>query len=166
RAVVPRARRAAPDALARLDARRRPGRAHTGSLGRDLPGRRDRGHGARVQLLRRRIADAPGSSGGDLVSVDGAAPLLELDHVEVGFATDDGVVSAVSAVSLAGAQGEIFGLGGESGCGKTTLAMATMGLLPASASVRGAVRFEGRDLVGLDPEELRRLRRGPISSVV
>ena len=91
--------------------------------------------------------------------------VLQLEHVEVGFATDDGTVSAVSDVSLSVAQGEIFGLVGESGCGKTTLAMATMGLLPTSATVRGAVRFEGNDLVGLEPEELRRLRGDRISMV-
>ena len=43
--------------------------------------------------------------------------------------------------------------------------MATMGLLPASATVGGAVRFEGNDLVGLEPEELRRLRGDRISMV-
>ncbi|HTG47453.1 MAG TPA: ABC transporter ATP-binding protein [Actinomycetota bacterium] len=93
------------------------------------------------------------------------APLLALEHVHVGFATDEGVVSAVSDVSLAVNAGEIFGLVGESGCGKTTLAMAAMGLLPHSASVHGAVRFEGRDLVGLPEEDLRRLRGDRISMV-
>ena len=91
--------------------------------------------------------------------------LLVLEHVEVGFATDDGQVSAVSDVSLSVSEGEIFGLVGESGCGKTTLAMATMGLLPASATVRGSVRFQGRDLVALPPEELRLLRGDRISMV-
>ena len=92
-------------------------------------------------------------------------PILTLEHVDVGFATDDGTVSAVSDVSLSVAAGEIFGLVGESGCGKTTLAMATMGLLPPSATVSGSVRFQGRELVGLAPEDLRRLRGDRISMV-
>ena len=91
--------------------------------------------------------------------------LLMLEHVEVGFATDGGQVSAVSDVSLAVSEGEIFGLVGESGCGKTTLAMATMGLLPASATVNGSIRFQGRDLVALASEELRLLRGDRISMV-
>src|SRR6266508_2305628 len=91
--------------------------------------------------------------------------LLVLEHVDVGFATDEGQVSAVSDVSLSVAEGEIFGLVGESGCGKTTLAMATMGLLPRTATVSGSVRFQGLELVGLGDEELRRLRGDRISMV-
>ncbi len=91
--------------------------------------------------------------------------LLVLENVDVGFATDEGQVSAVSDVSLSVAEGEIFGLVGESGCGKTTLAMATMGLLPRTATVSGSVRFQGRELVGLGDEELRRLRGDRISMV-
>jgi peptide/nickel transport system ATP-binding protein len=91
--------------------------------------------------------------------------LLVLEHVDVGFATDGGRVSAVSDVSLSVAEGEIFGLVGESGCGKTTLAMATMGLLPRTATVSGSIRFRDHDLVGLSGEELRRLRGDRISMV-
>jgi peptide/nickel transport system ATP-binding protein len=91
--------------------------------------------------------------------------LLRLEHVDVGFAAEDGRVSAVSDVSLSVSEGEIFGLVGESGCGKTTLAMALMGLLPATAHVTGSVRFQGVELVGLPPDELRRLRGDRISMI-
>jgi len=91
--------------------------------------------------------------------------LLTLAHVDVGFATDEGTVSAVSDVSLTVEEGEIFGLVGESGCGKTTLAMALMGLLPATASVAGSVRFGERELFGLADEELRQLRGDRISMI-
>jgi peptide/nickel transport system ATP-binding protein len=91
--------------------------------------------------------------------------VLTLEHVDVGFATEAGRVSAVSDVSLSVAEGEIFGLVGESGCGKTTLAMALMGLLPVNASVVGSVRFQGVELVGLAPEEFRRLRGDRISMI-
>ena len=91
--------------------------------------------------------------------------LLTLEHVSVEFLAEEGRVSAVSDVSLSVAEGEIFGLVGESGCGKTTLAMATMGLLPKSSRTRGAIRFQDRDLVSLSPEELRLLRGDRISMV-
>jgi peptide/nickel transport system ATP-binding protein len=91
--------------------------------------------------------------------------LLTLEHVDVGFATEDGRVSAVSDVSLSVSEGEIFGLVGESGCGKTTLAMALMGLLPATAHVAGSVRFQGLELFGLSPDELRKLRGDRISMI-
>ena len=93
------------------------------------------------------------------------AALLTLEHVSVEFLAKEGRVSAVSDVSLTVSEGEIFGLVGESGCGKTTLAMATMGLLPQSSRVRGAMRFQDRDLVSLSPEEFRRLRGDRISMV-
>jgi peptide/nickel transport system ATP-binding protein len=91
--------------------------------------------------------------------------LLALEHLDVGFTTEAGRVSAVSDVSLAVAEGEIFGLVGESGCGKTTLAMALMGLLPSTARVTGSVRFQGVELIGLPPEDLRRLRGDRLSMI-
>jgi oligopeptide/dipeptide ABC transporter ATP-binding protein len=91
---------------------------------------------------------------------------LELSEVSVEFATAGGPVSAVSNVSLTIPRGEIFGLVGESGCGKTTLSLAALGLLPDSATVSGAIRVTGRDLVGLDEERLRELRGNAVSMIV
>jgi oligopeptide/dipeptide ABC transporter ATP-binding protein len=87
--------------------------------------------------------------------------LLRLDHVSVLY----GRVSAVSDVSVAVDEGEIFALVGESGCGKTTLAMAIMGLLPRSASVAGTIEFLGRDLTALGEGERAALRGDRISMV-
>jgi oligopeptide/dipeptide ABC transporter ATP-binding protein len=87
--------------------------------------------------------------------------VLSLKHVSVRY----GPVSAVTDVSVAVAEGEIFALVGESGCGKTTLALAVMGLLPASASVEGAIEFLGRDLTALDEHEHAALRGDRISMV-
>src|SRR6185436_19857479 len=135
-ALVPRPRRPAAHLVLGRDARRRPRRAVAGAVGRGVAGGGDRDRGARLRVLRRWTAQAPRSDGGDRVS-----DLLTLEHVDVGFASEQGRVSAVSDVSLSVAEGEIFGLVGESGCGKTTLAVALMGLLPASATVTGSVRF-------------------------
>jgi oligopeptide/dipeptide ABC transporter ATP-binding protein len=90
------------------------------------------------------------------------APALELEHVSVEF----GAASAVSDVSLAVAPGEIVGLVGESGCGKTTLSLAAMGLLPATAKVSGEIRLEGEAISGYDEERLRRVRGDRIAIVV
>ncbi len=92
-------------------------------------------------------------------------PLLDLEDVHVSFGEGAGAVSAVSGVSLRVREGEIFGLVGESGCGKTTLALALIRLLPSIAVVRGAIRFDGRDLVDLDAEAMRALRGDRISMV-
>ncbi|MGZ4155074.1 MAG: ABC transporter ATP-binding protein, partial [Actinomycetota bacterium] len=94
-----------------------------------------------------------------------ASSLLDLQDVHVSFGAGDGRVSAVAGVSLRVQQGEIFGLVGESGCGKTTLALALMRLLPTTAAVRGAIRFDGRNLVDLDAEAMRALRGDRISMV-
>jgi peptide/nickel transport system ATP-binding protein len=92
-------------------------------------------------------------------------PVLTFDGVSVGFKAGGSTLSAVSDVSASVREGEIFGLVGESGCGKTTLALATMGLLPPNANVTGAIRFEGRDLHGLDDDAMRSLRGDRISMV-
>ena len=63
---------------------------------------------------------------------------------------------AVRGVSFAVAPGEVLGLIGESGSGKTTVARAVMGLV---RSARGNIRFEGREMLGLSERELRRVRR-------
>jgi peptide/nickel transport system ATP-binding protein len=87
--------------------------------------------------------------------------VLRLDHVSVRY----GQVSAVSDVSLSVAEGEIFALVGESGCGKTTLALAIMGLLPASVALAGTIEFLGRDLTALSEDERTALRGDRISMV-
>ena len=76
-------------------------------------------------------------------------------------------MAAVSGASLDLEPGEAVGLLGESGCGKTTLLLAILGLLPEAARVvRGSVRFRGRELLGLPAAELRRLRGAEIAIVL
>ncbi len=76
------------------------------------------------------------------------SPLLEVDELHVWFDLEDGgELHAVQGVSLKLEAGERLGLVGESGCGKTTSALAIMGLLPANASAAGRVLLDGKDLL-------------------
>jgi peptide/nickel transport system ATP-binding protein len=89
-----------------------------------------------------------------------AAPVLAVDDLRVWYGTARGAVRAVDGVSLHLDAGETLGLVGESGCGKSTLGRGILGLLPDVAAIAGSVRFQGRELVGVPPAEMRELR-GP-----
>jgi oligopeptide/dipeptide ABC transporter ATP-binding protein len=86
-----------------------------------------------------------------------AEPVLSIHDLSVTYA---GGVQAVRGVGLELRAGEIVALVGESGCGKSTVALAVQGLLPSSARVTGAVRVGGTLLGGPDRERLRRAMRG------
>jgi oligopeptide/dipeptide ABC transporter ATP-binding protein len=92
-------------------------------------------------------------------------PLLSVDRLELTFTGQETEVPAVRGVSLDIGPGETVALVGESGCGKSVTALGLMGLLPGSTRVRGSVRFEGRELIGLPAAELRRVRGGQIAMV-
>jgi peptide/nickel transport system ATP-binding protein len=89
-------------------------------------------------------------------------PLLSVEGLEVGFATDAGLARVLDRVTLSLGSGEIMGLVGESGCGKTTLARAILGILPKNVArvSNGAILFEGRDLLTVDPKRLAAEVRG------
>jgi glutathione transport system ATP-binding protein len=85
-------------------------------------------------------------------------PALQVERLEVDFRTKDGVVHAVRGVDFTLAPGEVLGIVGESGSGKSVTALATMGLLPKSAAVRGSIRFQGRELLALKERQLTKVR--------
>jgi peptide/nickel transport system ATP-binding protein len=92
-------------------------------------------------------------------------PLLSIEGVSVTLPTPRGLLRAVDHVDLQLQAGHTLGVVGESGCGKTMLSRAILQLLPKRAVLKGRVMFGGRDLAGLAPEALRRLR-GPELAVV
>jgi peptide/nickel transport system ATP-binding protein len=101
--------------------------------------------------------------------MDGTAapPLLEVTDLACHFFTLDGVVRAVDGVSFRLDRGETLGIVGESGCGKSVTALSILRLIQKGTGriVRGAVNFDGRDLVRLSDEEIRELRGHRISMI-
>ena len=92
-------------------------------------------------------------------------PALQVEHLEVDFPTKDGVVHAVRGVDFSIASGEVLGIVGESGSGKSVTALATMGLLPKGAQVRGSIRFDGTDLLTLKEKQLTKVRGTGIAMI-
>jgi peptide/nickel transport system ATP-binding protein len=93
-------------------------------------------------------------------------PILEVRGLSVDFHTGDGVVHAVRETTFDVDRGEIVALVGETGCGKSVIAHAIMGLLPAEARVSGSVRFGGRDLFTLDEREMEKIRGSEIAIIL
>ena len=86
--------------------------------------------------------------------------LLRVKDLSVDFQTQEGIVHAVDKVSFEVERGELVGLVGESGCGKSVTASSILGLtrMLTNATVSGAIEFEGRDLVALPEKEVRKVR--------
>jgi oligopeptide transport system ATP-binding protein len=99
--------------------------------------------------------------------VDERKPLLEVKNLKTWFYTPDGIVKAVNGVSYTLDEGEALGLVGESGCGKSVSALSLMRLIPTPPGriVEGEVLFDGRDLLKLDDEGIRRIRGNDIAMI-
>ncbi len=93
------------------------------------------------------------------------APLLSVKDLSVAFATDDGLVQAVNAISFDLHPGETLAVVGESGSGKSVSAMAIMRLLPSYARVSGTISFDGQDLLALGDKQMRKLQGNDIAMV-
>src|SRR5260370_30849831 len=91
--------------------------------------------------------------------------LLEVRDLAIDLSTPDGVRRIVDGGTFALNEGESLGVVGESGSGKTMTALALMGLTPENARVSGSIRFEGRELTGLDEEAMRALRGDRIAMI-
>ncbi|MDE6998353.1 MAG: ATP-binding cassette domain-containing protein, partial [Oscillospiraceae bacterium] len=80
--------------------------------------------------------------------------LLEVKDLVVHYETDEAVVEAVNNVSFSIAPGEILGVVGETGAGKTTIGMSIMGLLPKPPShiIQGSILLNGEELLNTEPE--------------
>src|SRR2546427_6853238 len=92
--------------------------------------------------------------------------VLQLEGVTTPYRTLRGWVRAAENVSFEVGKGEALGLVGESGCGKTTVALSILKILPAGAKIRkGRILFDGTDLVPLNDSEMRKVRWKGVSIV-
>ena len=96
-----------------------------------------------------------------------ARPLLRVEGLTVEFRTEHGPVEAAREVGFTVHSGETFGLVGESGSGKTVTSLAVLGMVgaPAGRTAAGSVRLDGRELRGLPPRELRKIRGNEIGMI-
>ena len=93
-------------------------------------------------------------------------PLLEIKNLKTVFSTARGVIQAVDGVSLTLDTGETLGIVGESGCGKTMLALSIMRLIPANGRIaEGQVLFAGQDLLSLSEAQMREKRGRDIAMI-
>ncbi len=93
--------------------------------------------------------------------------LISVDNLSVAFTTDEGTFKAVDHVSFNIRHGEILGIVGESGCGKSVTALSIMRLVPCPpGSIQsGSILYKGRDLLQLDTKELQAIRGRGISMI-
>ena len=110
------------------------------------------------------------SSQPEIPLTEGAAPdrmpLLRIHELHTQFETKQGTVRAVDGLSLDLYEGEVLGLVGESGCGKTMTALSIMGLLPGNGrAVAGSINFEGKNLLQCSGEEMKKIRGAKIAMV-
>jgi peptide/nickel transport system ATP-binding protein/oligopeptide transport system ATP-binding protein len=94
-------------------------------------------------------------------------PILQIENLSTHFETARGTVRAVDGVDICLNEGDTLGIAGESGCGKTVLALSIMRLIPRPPGriVSGRILFEGGDLLALSDEEMRRIRGKRISMI-
>ena len=111
------------------------------------------------------ILGPPPTSGGGAGTV--ARPLLAIEDLKTFFFTRDGLLRAVDGLSYELDPGEMLGIVGESGCGKSVGALSILGLIPMPPGriVGGSIRFRGSELVGLGEARLRAIRGNDISVI-
>lgn len=92
--------------------------------------------------------------------------ILEIENLHTSFYTHAGEVKAVRGVNIQLSKGEIIGIVGESGCGKSVTMMSMLGLIPENAKVKeGRVLFQGKELTKMDDRQLEHIRGNEISMI-
>jgi oligopeptide/dipeptide ABC transporter ATP-binding protein len=94
-----------------------------------------------------------------------SSPLLDVRNLSVSFRTEKLPLNVVSGLSFDVQPGEVVGVVGESGCGKSLTALSILGILPANAHAQGVISYKGRDLLTMDEDALRGIRGKEISII-
>jgi peptide/nickel transport system ATP-binding protein len=93
-------------------------------------------------------------------------PLLTIAGLRTSFRIPGGDFAAVDGIDLTVPRGRTLGIVGESGCGKSVLSLSIMGLVPRPGRIAGGqVLLEGRDLLALPPDAMRRVRGGEVAMI-
>ena len=92
-------------------------------------------------------------------------PVLSLRNLWVEYATADQKIPAVRDLNLTIHEGEVYGLVGESGCGKSTAALACVRYLPLGTEIRGEVNLLGKDVLNMSDQQLRKIRGNRVAMV-
>ena len=93
--------------------------------------------------------------------------VLEVKDLQTTFFTDSGKIPAVDHIDFYLRDGEILGIVGESGCGKSVTSLSVMGLVPSPPGkiTSGKIEYNGRDLIGLSEKEMRKIRGNDIAMI-
>jgi oligopeptide/dipeptide ABC transporter ATP-binding protein len=91
--------------------------------------------------------------------------LLAIKDLHIEFKTATGRLKALNGVSLDVRRGEIFGIVGETGCGKTITGLSILRLLPRSAHLEGEINFDGEDLLRFSPRQMEAVRGARIAMI-
>ncbi|MFZ7088331.1 ABC transporter ATP-binding protein [Curtobacterium sp. RRHDQ10] len=92
-------------------------------------------------------------------------PIIRVHDLDVDFAVDDVWTPAVKKLGYEIRSGEVLALVGESGSGKSVSSMSILGLLPRNARVHGSIEFDGKELLGLRPSQMREYRGKEIAVI-
>jgi len=97
---------------------------------------------------------------------DRTTPLLEVENLKTYFYTEDGVVRAVDGVNFEVYPGEVLGLVGESGCGKSVTSLSIMGLISQPGKIaEGKIKFDGENLLDYSEKQMTKVRGNRISMI-
>jgi peptide/nickel transport system ATP-binding protein len=92
-------------------------------------------------------------------------PILRIDDLHIQFKTPRGTLQAVNGISLEVLPGEIFGIVGETGCGKSITGLSVMQLLPETAATQGQITFDGIDILSQSEAQMRHIRGREIGMI-
>lgn len=99
------------------------------------------------------------------LDTEGNNLLLEVEDLQVSFASSAGIATVVQGISFSVARNETVGIVGESGSGKSMTSLAIMGLLPAKAKTSGSIKLHGEEILGAPERHLRKLRGNRMAMV-